>query len=149
MKDSVKRYLLERRKRIRIEDEPEQEIHPSDAWPDLKKCVELYYKISPAMQQYHNVFEKPFEFKYTEKFLKAVTKYCITETLKRQFIDALTKVVYKIPGSGLGDVHIKEMGDLYHFYVSFSFRVYYRKKENRIILEQFLPHKKKGFERHF
>ncbi len=149
MKDSVKKYLYNRLRQIKIEDEPEPDIPPCEAWPDLKKCVELYFKISPAMQQYHNVLEKPLEFEYTEKFLKSVTKYCTTMPLKRQFIDALTKVVYKIPSSGLGDVQIKEMDDLYHFYVSFSFRAYYRKRDNKIILEKFIPHKKKGFERHF
>lgn len=64
------------------------------------------------MQQYHNVLEKPLEFEYTEKFLKSVIKYCATMPLKKQFIDALTKVIYRIPSSGLGDVQIKEIKDL-------------------------------------
>ncbi len=149
MKDSVKRYLYERKKMIKIEEEPEEDIHPCDAWPDLKKCVELYFQISPSMQQYHNVLKDPLEFEYSESFLKEVVKYCTTNQQKRQFVDALTKVVYKIPGSGLGDVKIKEMDDLYHFYVSYSFRVYYRKKDNYLYLEKFVVHKKKGFERHF
>jgi len=149
MKESVKKYLYHRQRQIKIEDEPEQIENPCELWPDLKKCVEIYFKISPSMQQYHNVLKKPLDFEYSENFLKAVERYCTTNELKRQFIDALTKVVYKIPSSGLQDVKIKEMGDLYHFYVSFSFRAYYRKKDDLIILEKFIPHKKKGFERHF
>ncbi|MGB9721513.1 MAG: hypothetical protein ACPL28_08560 [bacterium] len=149
MKEGVKRYLHQRRQQIKIDDEPEQEINPCDLWPDLRKCVEIYFKISPSMQQYHNVLKDPLDFEYSEGFLKEVVRYCTTNDLKRRFIDALTKVIYKIPGAGLGDVKIKEMGDLYHFYVSFSFRVYYRKKDNKIFLEKFIPHKKKGFERHF
>ncbi len=149
MKESVKRYLYQRQKQIKIDDEPEQIENPCELWPDLKKCVEIYFKIFPAMQQYHNVLKDPMEFEYSDKFLKEVTKYCITNEQKRRFIDALTKVVYKIPSAGLGDVKIKEMGDLYHFYVSFLFRVYYRKIENKIVLEKFISHKKKGFERHF
>lgn len=149
MKESVKKYLFKRQKRIKIEPDIEEEIHPCDAWPDLKKCIEIYFKISPSMQQYHNILDKPMEFEYSDRFLKEVIDYCTTESLKRQFIDALTKVVYSIPGAGLGDVKIKEMHDLYHFYVSLSFRVYYRKKDDRIFLEKFLVHKKKGFERHF
>lgn len=148
MKESVKKYLYHRHKQIKIEDEPEEE-NPCELWPDLKKCVELYYKISPSMQKYHKVLKNPLDFEYSENFLKEVVRYCTTNELKRRFIDALTKVVYKISGPGLGDVKIKEMDDLYHFYVSFSFRVYYRKKDNIIFLEKFLPHKKKGYERHF
>uniref|UniRef100_A0A7V0Z648 Uncharacterized protein n=1 Tax=candidate division WOR-3 bacterium TaxID=2052148 RepID=A0A7V0Z648_UNCW3 len=149
MKESVKKYLYHRQRQIKNEDEPEQIENHCELWPDLKKCVEIYFKISPSMQQYHNVLKEPLDFEYSENFLKAVERYCTTNELKRQFIDALTKVVYKIPSSGLQDVKIKEMGDLYHFYVSFSFRVYYRKKDDHIILKKFIPHKKKGFERHF
>jgi len=149
MKESVKKYLYHRQRKIKIDNEPEQIENPCELWPDLKKCVEIYFKISPAMQQYHNVLKEPLDFEYSENFLKAVERYCTTNELKRQFIDALTKVVYRIPSSGLQDVKIKEMGDLYHFYVSFSFRVYYRKKDDHIVLEKFIVHKKKGFERHF
>ncbi|MEO0129612.1 MAG: hypothetical protein ABIL02_05180 [candidate division WOR-3 bacterium] len=149
MKESVKRYLYQRKNQIKIEEEPEDIENPCDFWPDLKKCVEIYFKIFPAMQQYHSVLKDPIDFEYSERFLKEVVRYCTTNELKRRFIDALTKVVYKIPSAGLGDVKIKEMGDLYHFYVSFLFRVYYRKIGNKIILEKFICHKKKGYERHF
>lgn len=149
MKDSVKKYLYHRQKQIKIDVESEEVENPCEYWPDLKKCVEIYFNISPSMQQYHNILKDPLDFEYSESFLKEVVRYCTSNDLKRQFIDALTKVIYKIPGAGLGDVKIKEMGDLYHFYVSFLFRVYYRKKDNKIFLEKFIPHKKKGFERHF
>ncbi|MCX7995803.1 MAG: hypothetical protein N3A65_08575 [candidate division WOR-3 bacterium] len=149
MKDSVRKYLHQRHRQIKIDDEPEKIENPCEFWPDLKKCVEIYFKIFPSMQQYHNVLQNPLDFEYSDKFLKEVVRYCTTNELKRRFIDALAKVVYKIPSAGLGDVKIKEMDDLYHFYVSFQFRVYYRKIDNKIILEKFISHKKKGFERHF
>lgn len=149
MKESVKKYLYQKKRQIKIDVESEEIENPCEFWPDLKKCVEIYFKIFPSMQQYHNILKEPLDFEYSERFLKEVVRYCTTNELKRRFIDALTKVIYKIPGAGLGDVKIKEMDDLYHFYVSFLFRVYYRKKDDKIILEKFIPHKKKGFERHF
>ncbi|MEO0185442.1 MAG: hypothetical protein ABIL20_06560, partial [candidate division WOR-3 bacterium] len=84
MKDSVKRYILNRRRQIKFDEEPEQIENPCELWPDLKKCVEIYFKILPAMQQYHNVLKDPLDFEYSEKFLKEVTKYCTTTELKRR-----------------------------------------------------------------
>jgi len=142
MKKNVKVYLFQRFKNIALDETPYEQINVLDQWPNLKLCVEIYYKSHPEMKQYHQTTRQPIEYEYTEKFMKLLNKYCTTKTLKLKLIDTLTKIVYKIPCSGLCDTPIKERVDLWHFYVSSSWRVFYRKKNSYILLEKFCPHKK-------
>lgn len=79
--------------------------------------------------------------------MKSLNKYCATDTLKLKLIHALTKIVYKIPCGGLCDTAIKERTDLWHFYVTNSWRVFYRKKNNYILLEELCSHKKLSYYR--
>lgn len=150
MKKNVKAYLFKRFKKvIKDEDLPYDQPKMLDSWPDLRLCVELYYKTSPAMQQYHHTARQPIEFDYTEKFSKSLDKHCTTKILKLRLIDALTKIVYKIPSGGLRDAPIKERINLRHFYVSDSWRVFYRKNNNYILLVEFCPHKKLLYSRRY
>jgi len=91
------------------------------------------------MKQYHTASIQPSKFEYTEGFVKSLNKYCTTSSLKLKLIDALTKMIYRIPSSGLRDAPIEEREGLWHFYVSDSLRVFYRKEDNYILLEGFLP----------
>ena len=143
MKKKLRDYLYNRWRQIVWEKEsPPVLPNTLDCWPDLKLCVKLHYKTHPGMQRYHSTIKQPIKFKFTEKFMKSLNKYCTTNALRSQFIDSLTKVVYKIPCAGLYDKSIKERSNLWHFYVSLSWRVFYRKGKNHIVLEEFCPHKK-------
>lgn len=150
MKKSVRDYIIQRYKTISFDEErPRQPNRMLDYWPDLKRCVEYYYEAYPEMHQYHGKAVKPIEFLYYGKFIKSLNKYCKTIALKTQFIDALTKIVYRIPSGGLCDKPIRERTDLWHFYVSNSWRVFYRKKKDLLILEEICPHKKLLYPRRY
>lgn len=143
MKDKTRKYLHNRYRKISWDETPPEE--PIDAlhcWPDLRTCVGQHYKTLPGTGKKYAGTAQPLTFECTDRFMKSLNKYCTSRKRKLQFIDALTKVVYRIPTTGLYDRAIKERADLRHFYVSRSWRVFYQKKENRIILENFGPHKK-------
>ena len=99
------------------------------------------------MKQYQHATEQPVKFEYTEGFVKSLNKHCTTNSLKLKVIDALTKMIYRIPCSGLRDAPIKERNGLWHFYISNSLRVFYRKGDNYMLLEEFCAHKKITHER--
>lgn len=148
MKKKTRTYLYKRYKKIMWDDSPlDQQINVLAAWPDLKKCVEVYYKSHPGMSDENEDDQQPIIFKCTEKFMKSLNKYCVSRKRKLQFIDALAKIVYKIPSVGLYDKAIKERTNLWHFYVSRSWRVFYQKKEKFILLKDFGPHKKLAYYR--
>jgi len=143
MKKSVKAYLLKRFNDVNWdEDGTEVPVDPLAQWPNIKLCVESYYNSHPEMKQYHQTARKPVEFRYTEKFMKSLDRYCTTIALKTKLIDALTKKVYGIPCSGLRDAPIKEKLGLWHFYITVSWRVFYRKEDDYLLFEEFSPHKK-------
>ena len=148
MKKNVKAYLFKWCKRTKKDEEnyPEQ-IKVMDVWPDIRLCVECYYKNHPEMKHYHNTKKQPVKLEYTEGFLRSLHKNCKTKSLRIKLIDALAKLVYKIPCGGLHDTPIKERADLWHFYVSDAWRVFYRKKNDRILLEEFCSHKKLSYHR--
>ena len=54
------------------------------------------------MKQYHETIKKPIAIEYTEKFLRSVDKNCRTKSLRIKLIDALVKLVHKIPSGGFG-----------------------------------------------
>ncbi|MGB3340466.1 MAG: hypothetical protein WBB37_03180 [bacterium] len=143
MKRNVKAYLFKWfKKTVKDDEDTSQRLGVLDPWPDIKLCVEVYYKNHPEMRQYHYKINQPIEFECTEGFSRSLSKNCKTKTLRIKLIDALTKVVYKIPSGGLHDTPIKERADLWHFYVSDAWRVFYRKKNNYMVLEEFCSHKK-------
>jgi len=149
VKKSVKIMLYARRKKIRWNDETDDEELNQRmvlaAWPDLDTCIELYYRLTPTMVQYRKKNEPPMNMDCTARFTRSTNKYCITDELKIQVIDALTKLVFRIPSSGLGDVQIKEKADLRHLRISYFWRVFYRKNENTIQLLELCPHKKPAY----
>ncbi len=150
IKRNVRAYLYRHYKKDIWDGDIEQgKTDVLDLWPNLKLCVGFYYKNCPEMIQYRNIAEKPIAFDCTKKFMRSLDKYCTTKTMRLRLIDELTRKVYRIPSAGLRDVPIKERSDLWHFYVTDSWRVFYRKKGNRILLEDFCPHKKPAHSRHY
>ncbi len=142
--------MFKRHKKIaRDEEDPYKQSNILHAWPNLISCVEMHYKIHPAMKRHHHTIREPIELRYTEKFMKSLKKHCTTDDLKSKFVAALTKIVYKIPCGGLCNTAIKERRDLWHFYVSNFWRVFYRKKNDYILLEEFCPHKKHLYARRY
>ncbi len=143
MKKSVKAYLLTRFKNIKWDEYgPDVEADPLTHWPDIKACVESSYYRHPEIQQHCHTGRKPAKFECTERFLKSLERYCTTKSLRLRLIDALTKKIYGVACSGLRDAPIKERNDLWHFYVSASWRVFYRKSNDGLVFEEFCPHKK-------
>jgi len=118
-------------------------------WPNLTLCVKIHYKSHPWMKKYLHTVRKPIELRYIEKFMKSLNKHCTTDNLKSKLITALTKIVYKKPCSDLCDTAIKERTHLWHFYVSNFWRVFYKKKDGYILLEEFCPHKKHLYARRY
>lgn len=146
MKNNVRVYLNQRyRKIIWDADDPNREPDILKWWPDIRRCVESYYGTSLEMRQYQRTAGPAMAFIWTDRFAKSLSKFCTTPKIKLQLIDALTKKVYKVRSSGLRDVPIKERSDLWHFYVSNSWRVFYRKKSGYILLDEFCPHKKGSY----
>ena len=148
MKKSVRNYIYGRLKNIKWnEDNLEEQIDPLAHWPDIKQCVESYYNSHPEMKQYHTASIQPLNFEYTDGFMKSLNKYCTTSSLKLKLIDALTKMIYHIPCSGLRNAPIKERNDLWHYYVSDSWRVFYHKKDGYMSFEEICPHKNPSYSR--
>jgi hypothetical protein len=149
VKKNAKIMLYARRKKIRWNDESDDialnRRMVLNAWPDLITCIDLYYRLNPTMAQYRKKSKPPMNMDCTARFTRSTDKYCITDELKIQVIDALTKLLFRIPSSGLGDVQIKEKTDLWHLRISYSWRVFYRKNENTIQLLELCPHKKPAY----
>jgi len=135
------------KKKVKYEKSIEQQPGILDLWPDIGKCVEIYFKNHSEMKQYPNTIKQPIEVECTESFLRSLDKNCKARDLRIKLIDAVSKLVYKIPCGGLHDTPIKERTDLWHFYVSDSWRVFYKKKNNYIVLEEFCSHKKLSYHR--
>ena len=130
------------RKKKLSADSEQPPLTTHDCWPNLEQCVTTYYNTHPGMKEHQKINYEPITFKYTDKFMKSLVESCKTDAMKLQFIDALTKLVYKIPSPGLHDQPIKEKKDLWRFYVSYSWRVYYRREKDQIVLEEFYRHNK-------
>ncbi len=149
MKKNAKIMYYSRHKKIRWNDKTDDEELNQRmvlaAWPDLDTCVELYYRLNPMMAQHRKKNGPPMSMDRTARFARSINKHCTTDNLKLQVIDALTKLLFMVPSSGLGDVQIKEKTDLWHLRISYSWRVFYRKKDKAIQLLELCPHKKPAY----
>lgn len=106
-------------------------------WPDLPRCVELYFRTNPGMRDYPGAGEQPIPFECTSAFLKSVDRLCRDVQLRRSFIKALTKRVCGILDASLGD---EPFGEVRRFRVTDFWRVHYREEHDRLVLEEFGPH---------
>ena len=106
-------------------------------WPNLGRCVELHFKTNPSMKNYPGVRERPVPFECTPTFLRTADRFCQTQQLRRSLIEALTKRVYGILDASLGDEPLRGKR---RFRVTDFWRVHYRLKDGRLVLEKFGPH---------
>ena len=111
-------------------------LESQDFWPDLEKCVEIYFETNPGMRNYAQAREQPIPFAFTENFWRSVERYC-DPSMRRVLIKAMTKKVY-----GILDAHLHDepLGDLRRFRVTLYWRVHYRQSSDSIVFEEFGPH---------
>ena len=111
-------------------------LYSQDAWPDLQRCVQLYFKTNPAMQSYPGIREQPVPFEWTAKFWKSVDDFC-QPNMRHQLIRAIAKKVYGMLDKGLND---EALGTIRRFRVTSFWRVHYRDVDGTILLEEFGEH---------
>lgn len=108
-----------------------------DPWPDLQKCVELYFQTNPALKNYPGAREQPIAFDCTPAFWKSVERYCKEKRLRRALVQALTKKIYGILDASLGD---ESIGKIRRFRVTDFWRVHYYDRGDKLLLDEFGPH---------
>lgn len=108
-----------------------------DPWPDLQKCVALYFQTNPDLKNYPGVREQAIPFDCTPGFWKSVNRYCKEERLRRALIQAVTKKVYGILDASLGD---ESIGKIRRFRVTDFWRIHYYYREDKLLLDEFGPH---------
>ena len=107
-----------------------------DAWPDLRMCVERLFHSDIGLRDHPKVRRNPIPFECTESFWKSIDTYC-EANMRPALIRAITKKVYGIWDASLGD---ESVGRFRRFRVTSFWRVHYRDKGDRIILDQFGEH---------
>ena len=111
-------------------------LFSQDAWPDLQRCVQLYFNANSAMQTYPHVREQPIPFEWTERFWKSVADSC-QPNMRHLLIRAIAKKVYGILDKGLSD---ESLGEVRRFRVTDFWRVHYHHVGGIIMLEEFGEH---------
>ena len=106
------------------------------AWPDLIKCVELYFNTNVGMQAYTGLRQQPLPFECTDQFWKSVNDLCVPR-MRLGLVKAIAKKVYGILDPSLGD---ESIGETRRFRVTDFWRVHYRYSGDKIILDQFGEH---------
>ena len=107
-----------------------------DFWPDIKRCVSLYFLSDSGMRQHPQARSDPLEFKCSDGFLRSLESRCDSST-RPAFVKALSKKVYGINDASLRDESFRS---LRRFRVNDFWRVHYRYVGNSLILEEFGPH---------
>jgi len=106
-------------------------------WPDLSKCIEICHKTHPGMKGYSGIREEPFNLECEESFWDMAGCCYEDDDIRREMIEALTKLVYGIRDEGLG---FKPIGKhRYRFCVTIHYRVHCRFEEQSYVLEKFAP----------
>ena len=111
-------------------------MNSEDSWPDLRKCVALYFQANFGMRSYPYVRPHPIEFEWTDTFWKSVEDFC-QPRMRQLLVKAIAKKVYGILDSTLGD---ESLGAFRRFRVTSFWRVHYREFGDRIVLEEFGEH---------
>lgn len=107
-----------------------------DWWPDIHKCIKLYYETNDAIKALPDIRNEPFGIEY-EEIYGDIVGLCNTESMKLDTIKALTKLVYGIRDKALCYKKIGE--DRYRFRVTIHYRMHCRfdKQRQYYILEEF------------
>ena len=107
-----------------------------DFWPDLQRCVEVYFQADFGMRSYPQAREHPIPFESSETFWKSVDDLCHPR-MRHLLVKAIAKKVYGILDSKL---HDEPLGQVRRFRVTDFWRVHYRELDDRIVLEEFGEH---------
>ena len=118
------------------EDSWARQLYAQDSWPDLKRCVEFYFRANVGMQRYSQVRSVPIPFDCTASFWKSVDQLCHPR-MRRLLVKAIAKKVYGVLDSKLGD---EPFGQVRRFRVTGFWRVHYRQCKSGIVLERFGEH---------
>ena len=73
-----------------------------DFWPDVKRCVNLYFLSDSGMRQHPQARSDPIEFNCSDGFLRSLERRCDAST-RPAFVKALSKKVYGITDASLRD----------------------------------------------
>ena len=111
-------------------------LNSQDSWPDLHRCVELYFQANSGMRSHPDVRLHPIEFEWTETFWKSVEDFC-QPRMRPLLVKAIAKKVYGILDSKLGDEPLRHFR---RFRVTDFWRVHYSQSGNRVVLEEFGEH---------
>jgi len=126
-----------------------------DLWDisNLDRSVEVHFKACPFYRQLSGVKEKPTPFRLSPAFEKELAKHCATDkALQRAFIEALTKLVHRIPDPSLGDevIQSRRRGGERRFRITCAghppLRGHYHFAGGTIILDRFGPHRIDGID---
>ena len=112
------------------------QLSAMDVWPDLQKCVELYYLGNSGLQDFAGVRTRPIPFGCTETFVKAARELG-RGGVRLSLVKALTKRVYGVLDAGLVD---EQFGEIRRLRVTGFWRVHYREVGQRLIFEDFGEH---------
>lgn len=106
-------------------------------WPDLQRCVELFFLTDPAMRAHPAVRDRSMTFECSPRFWQSVNDYCRDEQLRRLLTKAVAKTVYGLRDAALCD---EAFGQMRRFRVTDFWRVHYREQDDHLVLEEFGRH---------
>ena len=107
-----------------------------ESWPDLQRCVEVYFQANSGMKSYPQCREHPIPFEWTNEFRKSVDDFC-QPRMRQLLVKAIAKRVYGILDAKL---HDEPLGQIRRFRVTDFWRIHYRQFEDRIVLDEFGEH---------
>ena len=111
-------------------------LYSQDSWPDLQRCVMLYFNANSGMQKHPQVREHPIPFECTDSFWNSVDNLC-QPRMRHLLVKAIAKKVYGILDSKLRD---EPLGQVRRFRVTDFWRVHYRQVGDGIVFEEFGQH---------
>ena len=107
-----------------------------DAWPDLRRCVDVYFLTNSGMQKYPGIRNAPMPFVCTDGFWKTVDDFCQPQ-MRLALVKAIAKKVYGILDTSLGD---EAFGPIRRFRVTKFWRIHYRDLGQKLVLDEFGEH---------
>ena len=111
-------------------------LQSQDSWPDLHRCVELYFRANAGMRMHPRARQCPIPFVWTDTFWKSVEDLCQPQ-MRQLLVKAVAKRVYGILDARL---HDEPLGNIRRFRVTDFWRVHYRVLDDKIVLDEFGEH---------
>ena len=131
------------------------ELEKLDLWDidNLHLCIEVHFRANPSYNHMSGVLAKPTPFKLSATFKRELAKHSATDkALQRAFIEALTRLVHRIPDPSLGVevIQSRRRANERRFRITCSghppLRVHYHVVDGTIILDRFGPHRIDGID---